>query len=139
MQSSVTWEEPWGLYIRASGTLTPPEFFEQTVAITTDARFSDLRYAVLNCQDLDGHTFDLADDPAGIARSNAILLGAVATNSRLVCAVVGQPQVLEMARTLTEAARRRWRIGYFESEVRALDWLAAQSLVFQQHPPATGA
>ena len=138
MQSSVTWEEPWGLYIRASGTLTPPEFFERTVAITTDARFADLRYLVLNCQDLDGHAFDLGD-PAGIARSNAVLLGAVATNSRLVCAVVGQPQILEMARTLTEAARLRWRIGYFESEVRALDWLAAQSLVFQQHPPATGA
>lgn len=138
MQSSVTWEEPWGLYIRASGALTPLEFFERAVAITTDARFSELRYLVLNCQDLDGHTFDLAD-PTGIERSNAILLGAVATNSRLVCAVVGRPQVLEIARTLTEAARLRWRIGYFESEVRALDWLASQSLVFQQHPPATGA
>ena len=137
MQSTVTWEEPWGLYVRASGTLTPPEFFERTVAITTDARFSDLRYVVLNYQDLDGHTFDLCD-PAGIARSNAILLGAVATNSRLVCAVVGRPKILEMARTLTEVARLPWRLGYFESEVRALDWLAAQSLVFQPHPPPTG-
>ena len=112
MQSSLTWEEPWGLYIRASGTLTPPEFFDQTVAITTDARFSELRYLVLNCQDLDGHTFDLAD-PAGVARSNAILLGAVARNSRLVCAVVGQPQILEMARTLTEVARLPLRLCYF--------------------------
>ena len=137
MQSTVTWEEPWGLYVRASGTLTPPEFFERTVSITTDARFSVLRYVVLNYQDLDGHTFDLGD-PAGIARSNAILLGAVATNSRLVCAVVGRPKILEMARTLTEVARLPWRLGYFESEVRALDWLAAQSLVFQPHPPPTG-
>lgn len=137
MQSTVTWEEPWGLYVRASGTLTPPEFFERTVAITTDARFSDLRYVVLNYQDLDGHTFDLGD-PAGIARWNTILLGAVATNTRLVCAVVGRPPFLEMARTLIEVARLPWRLGYFESEVRALDWLAAQSLVFQPHPPPVG-
>ena len=136
MQSSLTWEEPWGLYIRASGTLTPPEFFERTVAITTDPRFSDLRYVVLNYQDLDRHTFDLGDR-AGIARSSAILLGAGATNSRLVCAVVGRPEILEMARTLTEAARLPWRLGYFESEVRALDWLAVQTLVFQPRPPPT--
>ena len=109
---------------------------ESVRRIGVEPRFSDLRYAVLNCQDLDGHTFDLAD-PAGIARSNAILLGAVATNSRLVCAVVGRPEILEMARTLTEAARLPWRLGYFESEVRALDWLAVQTLVFQPRPPPT--
>ena len=137
MESTVTWEEPWGLYVRASGTLTPPEFFERTVSITTDARFSVLRYVVLNYQDLDGHTFDLGD-PAGIAGANAILLGAVATNSRLVCAVVGRPPILEMARTLTEVARLPWRVGYFESEVRALDWLAVQTLVFQPRPPPAG-
>ncbi|MFO1408117.1 MAG: hypothetical protein U1F08_11375 [Steroidobacteraceae bacterium] len=137
MHSTVTWEEPWGLYVRASGTLTPPEFFDRTVSITGDARFSDLRYVVLNYQDLDGHTFDL-DDPAGIARSNAILLGAVATNPRLVCAVVGRPPILEMARTLTEVAGLPWRLGYFESEIRALDWLATQTLVFQPRPPPAG-
>ena len=137
MQSTVTWEEPWGLYVRASGTMTPPEFFERTIAITADARFSDLRYVVLNYQDLDGHTFDL-DDPAGIAASNAILLGAVGTNPRLVCAVVGRPTILEVVRTLSEVARLPWRIGYFESEVRALDWLAEQTLVFQPRPTPSG-
>jgi len=31
-------------------------------------------------------------------------------------------------------ARLPWRVGYFETELQALDWLSTQSMVFRQRP-----
>ena len=37
MQSTLTWEAPWGLHVRVTGVLTPAEFFARTTSVTQDA------------------------------------------------------------------------------------------------------
>lgn len=133
MEFTLTWEEPWGLHVHVRGVLTPEEFFAGTTAVTQDARFNDLRYVILNYLDLESHTFDPRDAGA-LAQANAMLLGAATTNTQLVTVVVAKPEVLELARNMVAASNLRWRIGYFESELKGFDWLSAQSLVFRQRP-----
>lgn len=131
MDYTLTWEEPWGLHVHVSGVLTPAEFFAGTRAVTQDARFVDLRYAIVNYLDVTSHTFDLRD-PGELAQANAILLGAMTGNPDIVGVVVARPEILELTRSMSSIANLRWRLGYFESELKGFDWLSAQSIVFRQ-------
>ena len=135
MQSTLTWEAPWGLHVHVAGVLTPEEFFARTTSVTQDPRFNDLRYAILNYLDVPSHTFDL-NDSAALAHANAMLIGATTTNPHIVAAIVARPAILDLARTMAEVSKIRWRIGFFESELKALEWLSTQSLVFRQRPLA---
>lgn len=133
MHSTLTWEEPWGLHVKISGVLTPEAFFALSRTVTQDARYNDLRYAIINYEDVERHTFDLADMP-GIANSNALLLGAATTNPGIIGVIVGRPDILGLTRAMEAYARLPWRVGYFETELQALDWLSTQSMVFRQRP-----
>ncbi len=131
MDYTLTWEEPWGLHVHVRGALTPKEFFEATAVGTQDPRFVDLRYVILNYLDVTSSSFDV-HDPAELAQANAILLGAMTSNPDIVAVVVAPPEILELTRSMATITNMRWRVGYFESELKGFDWLSAQSIVFRQ-------
>ncbi len=131
MDYTLTWEEPWGLHVHVRGVLTPKEFFDATAIGTQDPRFVDLRYVILNYLDVTCHSFDV-HDMAELAQANAILLGAMTSNPDIVAVVVAPPEILELTRLMATITHMRWRVGYFESELKGFDWLSAQSIVFRQ-------
>ena len=57
MSYRVTWEPPNGFYVHFTGWVTPESAARLARELTSDVRYDDLRYAIVDLTDSPGHTF----------------------------------------------------------------------------------
>src|SRR5512138_117192 len=124
MPYEVTWEEPAGFYVHFSGWVTPESADRLARELTSDLRYDDLFYAIVDLTDAPGHTFR-RDDPGGVARAMIQLAGARFTNPGVLeVAIASDPKMLNFLETYAKFTTRPFRIFPTLDEARA--WLAEQ-------------
>jgi len=124
MSYEVTWEAPAGFYVHFSGWVTPESAGKLARELTSDPRYDDLFYAIVDLSDATGHTFR-RDDPGGVARAMIELAGARFTNGRVLeVAIAHDPKMLNFLETYAKFTTRPFKIFPTLNEARS--WLAEQ-------------
>jgi hypothetical protein len=124
MSYEVTWEAPAGFYVHFSGWVTPESADKLAHELTSDPRYDDLFYAIVDLTDAPGHTFR-RDDPGGAARALIQLAGARFTNPRVrEVAVARDPKMLNFLETYAKFTTRPFTV--FPTLDEARSWLAEQ-------------
>ena len=125
MTYEVTWEVPAGFYVHFSGWVTPESANKLAHELTSDPRYDDLFYAIVDLTDAPGHTFR-RDDPGGVARAMIELAGARFTNpSVLEVAVARDPKMLHFLETYAKFTTRPFKV--FPTLDAARSWLAERA------------
>jgi hypothetical protein len=135
MTYKITWEPPAGFYVRFTGWVTPESAGKLARELTSDPRYDDLFYAIVDLTDAPGHTFR-RDDPGGVARAMIELAGARFTNRRVLeVAVARDPKMLHFLETYAKFTTRPFEIFATLDEARS--WLAEQTgpVRFYRPPP----
>lgn len=132
MPYELTWEDPRGYYVRFSGRVTPEDFARLDLQATSDARWEDARYAIIDFRGVHEHAFDL-QDPESLLLTNVVLIGAAeGVNPHLNVAIVADdPAIRELMEREIETGALPFEAAFFRTPEEARDWLAGQTLTLQ--------
>ena len=126
MSYHVSWEPPHGFYVRFTGWVTPGSAGRLARELTSDPRYDNLRYAIVDLLDSPGHTFR-RDDRSSIGASMAEIIGAGFFNKQLLeLAIATEPRMLNYLQTYAKVTPRPFHI--FPNLAAARQWLAEQSV-----------
>jgi hypothetical protein len=126
MDYQVTWESPNGFYVRFTGWVTPESAARLAREITSDVRYDDLRYGIIDLTGSPGHTFR-RDDRAAVGAAMAEAIGARFSNQRMLeVAVATEPRMLNYLATYATFSTRPLQV--FASLSEARDWLSQQTI-----------
>ena len=121
----ITWEEPYGVYARFTGWLTPESVARLARDLTSDPRYDDLRYAIVDLLESPGHTFR-RDDRSGVGAAMAEMIGARFSNQHVLeVAIATDPRMLNFIATYATVTTRPFRV--FDTLDAARDWLSQQT------------
>ncbi|HEX6570667.1 MAG TPA: hypothetical protein VF055_01510 [Steroidobacteraceae bacterium] len=130
MDYEVTWEGSFGFYARFTGWVTPKSAASVALALTSDPRYDDLRYAIIDLTAAPGHTFR-RDDQNAIANAMVQQIGAGMANRNIVeIAIATDPRMLNFLQTYASLTTRPFYI--FDSLAAARRWLAEQTGTFRR-------
>lgn len=125
MSYTVTWEAPSGFYARVTDWVTPELAARLSHELTSDPRYDDLRYAIVDLTESPGHTFRRGDRSVGVAIVE--LIGARYTNPRVMeIAIATDPHMLKYLATYARIAKGPFEV--FPTLVEARNWLAQQTV-----------
>ena len=121
MPCRLYWEEPRGLCLRIEGDLGPPELVRVISALTSDPRFDDLRYLVLDL--LETRPVGFEGDALEIMMVAAAQdIGASITNAAFVrAAAATDPYVLDLLAEYGKIVGRPYRV--FPTIAEAREWV----------------
>ena len=133
MTYEVTWEAPAGFYVHFNGWVTPESAHKLAHELTSDPRYDDLFYAIVDLSDAPGHTFR-RDDPGGVARAMIELAGARFTNRRVLeVAIASDPKMLNFLETYARFTTRPFKV--FPTLDEARRWLAERTATVRFYTP----
>ena len=125
MDYEVTWEGSFGFVARFTGWVTPESAASVAMSLTSDPRYDDLRYAIIDLTRSPGHTFR-RDDLNAVANAMVQAIGAGMANRNIIeIAIATDPRMLNFLKTYATLTTRPVHI--FETLEQARDWLAAQT------------
>lgn len=128
----LTWESPWGYYVRFSGCVTPDDFANLNVEATSDARWDTARYAIGDFRGVREHAFDL-DDTESLMLANVVLIGAAeGVNPSLdVALIIDDPGIRRLMEREIQTGAFPYAAEIFDDLDDARNWLAAQTTTLQ--------
>lgn len=122
----ITWEPPNGLYAHFTGWVTPESAARLAHEFTSDPRYQDLRYAIIDLTESPGHTFR-RDDRAAVGAALAEQIGARFSNKSIIeIAIATDPRMLSYLATYGTFSDRPFHV--FASLPEAREWLAQQTV-----------
>ena len=125
MDYELTWDAWYGFYVRFAGWLTPAAAARLAHELTSDPRFDDSRYGIVDVLDCPGHRFRRSD-AAQIALATGEILGALKSNPSIVqVAICTDQRLLNLVETYRKFTRLP--VHVFQTRTEAHDWLAEQS------------
>ena len=136
MDYEVTWEGPFGWIARFTGWVTPETAAGVAMALTSDPRYDDLRYAIIDLTAAPGHTFR-RDDLSAVANAMVQQIGAGMANRNIIeIAIATDPKMLNFLRTYAALTTRPFFV--FDTLAEAREWLAVQTGTFRRRPDVRG-
>jgi len=131
MDYEVTWEEATnGFYARVTDWVTPESAAKLAHEFTSDPRYLDLRYAIIDLTDAPGHTFR-RDHRNSVANAMVESIGAGMSNRQIIeVAIATDPRMLNYLETYGGVTTRPFHI--FPTLAEAREWLADQSISFRR-------
>jgi hypothetical protein len=121
MAYEIRWEPPAGFYVHFTGWVTPESAARLARELTSDPRYDDLRYAIVDLSDAPGHTFRRNDRAIGEAMVE--LIGAGFSNQNVhEIAIATDTRLLNFLETYARYTPRPFRIFATLDESRR--WLA---------------
>ena len=130
MDYEIDWEPPYGFYVRFTGWVTPKSAARLAHAITSDVRYDDLRYGIIDLTASPGHTFR-RDDRSAVGEAMALTIGARFSNKRMLeVAIATEPRMLSYLSTYAEFSTRQFRVFATLSESR--EWISEQTTSLQR-------
>lgn len=125
MPYTVTWEPPAGFYAHVTGWVTPRLAADLSHELTSDPRYDDLRYAIVDLTAAAGHSFR-RDDPGGFARAMIQLVGARFSNQHVLeVAIAREPRMLAFLATYARFTSRPFNV--FSTLEEGRRWLGEQT------------
>ena len=125
MDYEINWEPPYGFHVRFFGWVTPESAARLAHELTSDARYDNLRYGIIDLTGSPGHTFR-REDGAAVAVSMAETIGARFTNPYMrEIAIASEPRMLSYLKTYAAFSRRPLHVFATLDEARA--WLGEQT------------
>jgi hypothetical protein len=126
MSYEISWEAPHGFYAHFTGWVTPGSAARLARELTSDPRYDNLRYAIVDLTDALGHTFRRNDSAIGDAMVE--LIGAGFSNQRVhEIAIAHEPRMLNFLATYAKYTPRPFRIFGRLDDARR--WLAEDALL----------
>jgi hypothetical protein len=126
MSYIVTWEMPFGFYARVTDWVTPELAARLSHELTSDPRYDDLRYAIVDLTGSPGHTFHRGDR-TGVSTAMVEMIGARYTNPRVIeVAIATDPRMLSYLATYARVAKGPFEV--FPTLIEARDWLSDQTV-----------
>jgi hypothetical protein len=130
MDYEITWEGSFGWIARFTGWVTPESAASVAMALTSDPRYDDLRYAIIDLTQSPGHTFR-RDDVTAIANAMVQQIGAGMSNRNIIeIAIATDPRMLNFLKTYASLTTRPFYV--FDTLAEAREWLATQTGTFRQ-------
>jgi hypothetical protein len=130
MDYEITWEGSFGWIARFTGWVTPESAASVAMALTSDPRYDDLRYAIIDLTQSPGHTFR-RDDVNAIANAMVQQIGAGMSNRNIIeIAIATDPRMLNFLKTYASLTTRPFYV--FDTLEEAREWLAEQTGRFRQ-------
>jgi hypothetical protein len=125
MDYEINWEPPNGFYVRFIGWVTPESAARLAHELTSDARYDNLRYGIIDLTGSPGHTFR-REDSAAVAVAMAETIGARFSNPYMrEVAIASEPRMLSYLKTYAAFSRRPLHVFATLDEARA--WLSEQT------------
>jgi hypothetical protein len=126
MDYEIDWEPPYGFYVRFTGWVTPESAARLAHEITSDVRYDDLRYGIIDLTGSPGHTFR-RDDRSAVGAAMAETIGARFSNQRMYeVAIATEPRMLSYLSTYARFSSRQFQV--FATLTEARDWLLEQTM-----------
>jgi hypothetical protein len=126
MSYTVIWELPSGFYARVTDWVTPELAARLSHELTSDPRYDDLRYAIIDLTGSPGHTFRRGDR-MGISAAMVEMIGARFTNPRVIeVAIATDPRMLSYLATYARFAKGPFEV--FPTLTEARNWLSEQTV-----------
>lgn len=126
MDYEIVWEPPNGFYVRFTGWVTPQSAAHLAHALTSDARYENLRYGIIDLTASPGHTFR-REDRSEVAVAMAETIGARFTNPYMLeVAIASEPRMLSYLDTYAAFSRRPLQVFAKLDEART--WLSEQTV-----------
>jgi hypothetical protein len=130
MDYEIFWESPNGFYVRFTGWVTPESAARLAHELTSDVRYDNLRYGIIDLTASPGHTFR-REDRAAIASSMAETIGARFSNPHMLeVAIASEPRMLSYLSTYAAFSRRPLEV--FATLDKARSWLSEQTASIRQ-------
>lgn len=128
MTYQISWEPPDGFYVRFTGWVTPESASRLAHELTSDARYDDLRYGIIDLTESPGHTFRRDDRPA-VGKAMAEIIGARFTNRQMLeVAIATEPRMLNYLATYASFSPKPLHV--FATLAEAREWLSNQTVQF---------
>lgn len=126
MSYLVKWEPPNGFYVRFTGWVTPESAARIAHELTSDPRYDDLRYAIIDLSSAPGHTFR-RDDRGEVGEAMVELIGAGFSNQQVMeVAIATDPRMLNFLATYAKVTPRPFHV--FATLEEAREWLSQTTL-----------
>ena len=118
MDYEVTWEGSFGWIARFTGWVTPESAASVAMALTSDPRYDDLRYAIIDLTESPGHTFR-RDDLNAVANAMVQQIGAGMSNRSIIeIAIATDPRMLNFLKTYSSLTTRPFYVFDTLSDAR---------------------
>jgi hypothetical protein len=129
MDYAVTWEGSIGFYARFIGWVTPQSAASVAQELTSDPRYDELRYAIIDLTESHGHTFR-RDDRNAVANAMVQTIGAGLWNRNIIeIAIATEPRMMNFLKTYASVTTRPFYI--FDTLAEAREWLSEQTGSFR--------
>jgi hypothetical protein len=126
MDYQITWEPPNGFYVRFLGWVTPESAARLAREVTSDVRYDDLRYGIIDLTESPGHTFR-RDDRSAVGSAMAEMIGARFSNQYMLeVAIATEPRMLNYLTTYAAFSTRPLQV--FATLPEAREWLSQRTV-----------